>query len=301
MYFICKSALDVLPGELDITELDKGAPRHRFRIESRDLISNTIGYLEDVVPLSKYVDRLRASAYAFTALKEPPIADAKEADIARVRYNELIRALQIFTDMYESFDIPERADGIDIKLPDNMTLEQASDILSSIDTIFTKCPLFTRPGDSISFCSVDIGSVWISLAIAGDFLLNRIATFVKKCVDIRQQIAITKQQEESARALKMGNDFVESMMESNKQLISAYTRNIAESLCAENNDLDNETIERTRVALDGLVRLMQSGVEVYSAVTAPKDIKAMFPSSKVQQIDGKKLEMLDKGQAPQDT
>lgn len=180
--------------------------------------------------------------------------------------------------------------GFDIKLPPNMTLSELSECTKDLNHIFTQCPLLHSDDEQIQFRGVDVGSMWLTFAIIGVgvttafYILNNIAAMVDKIMIIRSHAAACQQQEELIRQAKLKNDMLQTIVDANKQAIKMLTRQVAEELAAENGVTSHDDIAHIEGSLSMLKEWVDKGLEVYAAVDAPKEVKAVFPPLEIQSL-----------------
>ena len=223
----------------------------------------------------------------------------QEKDKIVASMKKIKSSLLTMQSMCEALGLESESSGFDIKLPPNVTLSELAECTKDLNIIFTQCPLLCNDDEQVKLRGVDVGSMWLTFTIvcAGAatafYVINNLAAIVSKIKAIREQTAICKQQEELARQAKLKNDTIQTIVESNNAIIKNLTQNIAEDLAAENGITSPESIEHIRGTLDMLKGWIDKGMEVYAAIEAPTEIKAVFPSPEAQALPSfvtKKLE-----------
>ena len=261
--------------------------------------------------LKKHLDPLRIIPY-ISAIIDDIYACSPEFTVKSTVYlskegrsklinsaNKIRNDLTSMIAMCEALGIEENSDGFDVKLPHNMTLGEFSSCAKDLDHIFTQCPLLNTDDEQIQLRGVDIGSVWFTFSIVGAgaattfYILNNLASMVSKIMAIREQMAICRQQEELARQAGLKNEVLQTIVEANKSVYKNLIRNVTEELAAKNNITSNDDIEHIRGSLIMLKEWMDKGMEVYAAIEAPADIKAVFPPPEVQALPDFMLNMLE--------
>ena len=192
--------------------------------------------------------------------------------------------------MCEALGVELDSCGFDIKLPPNMALSELSECTKDLNHVFTQCPLLHSDDEQIQFRGVDVGSMWLTFAIIGAgsatafYILKNIAAMVDSILVIRSHAAVCKQQEELVRQAKLKNDMLQTIVDANKQAIKTLTRKAAEELAAENNLTSNDDIAHIEGSLNKLKEWIDKGLEVYAAVDAPKEVKAVFSPLEMQSL-----------------
>lgn len=186
--------------------------------------------------------------------------------------------------LYESFEIGESKAGVDIKIPKCESLKEYMDYLKEIDFIFTQCPYLLRSDEEIKFNNVDVGSQWITffLISSGTFyILNNLGALVNKAIAIKSNLLLLRQQEELAKAMQLKGEITEETVDVFKQMKQNLLEESVDNLEAEIEELkDGEERGKVAKSLEKLVVLIDKGVEIYSSIQTPNEVKALFPANK---------------------
>lgn len=294
VYYICKNALDHFT-KPEYQETRNAAGAH-YKMTNWPELHSFLDDLSKVPSLTHYTDQIYyALRYQVRSMKEITLTTSEQSELDKALAN-LYVALDAIVRLYDGFDFKHINTGFDVKLPDGLSLAQIAEITKDLNEVFSICPLFRQEGDEIAFVSMDIGSTWLSFAAAGTFLLNRIAAFVNKCLIIKSNWAYIKSQEAQAKMMGMGADYIENMIDMNKEFMKVASRKIAEELCSENGVADPEDMERTRYSVETFGKLMSQGLEIYSAITSSAEEKALFPPlEKQKELPGKITGMISDG------
>lgn len=198
-------------------------------------------------------------------------------------HRALIASVNTVISLYESLDRGESQTGIDVKIPSCNSLKEYADYLKDIDFIFTQCPLLLNSDEEIRFNSVDVGSQWLTFFVVSGgafYILNNLAKLVQKAIALKSNYVVVKQQEEELEAMRQKNKIGHEMIE----IFEEMKRNTYEKAAAE---LEEETgielengEERGKLtkSLEKLSGLLVKGVEIYSSIETPKEIKVLFPA-----------------------
>lgn len=219
----------------------------------------------------------------------------------RSRVEALRNKMQGIIDVYESFGYTQEEIGIDIKMPEG-DFGDFVDNIKTLEYIFMQCPTLKIEDGSIKFNNVDVGSTWLTFFIVGAgaiALVTNIATLVDKAIIIRSHRLQTKQQEEQLRTLELANDVVEDIKKNYKVISDAYMKKALDELQTEDIIYkDGEERDKTKMALERMIELLDKGMEIYSSIDAPKEIQTLFPPLEAQKLitedEMKMLSMKDK-------
>lgn len=251
-----------------------------------------------IIPsISALIDKVYLSLPGFTIMKKVRMTPQEKAEFTALM-RQIHDKLSVMLEMCDVLELEQNSSGFDIKLPPNITLSDLSQCTKDLNNVFTQCPLLHNKEEEIKLRGVDIGSMWLTFMIVGacaattSYIVNNIAAMVDKIIAIRNHISVCEQHEELTRQVKLENEMLQSVVEANKTIIKALTRNAAEELAAENNITSTEDIERINGSLKILKEWMDKGMEVYAAVDAPKEVKAVFPPLEMQMMSYSKTEKL---------
>lgn len=175
--------------------------------------------------------------------------------------------------------------GIDIKIPKCDSLKEYMGYLKDIDFLFTQCPYLLDEKEEVKFNTVDVGSQWLSFIVLGAagtfYILNNLARLIQKAVEIKSNIIVYKQQEEMLKEMRQKNEVGEEIVDVFKKFKQDKLNECVSDLEGEIGELkDNEERDKVKRSVESLVFMMEKGVEIYSSIETPKEIKVLFPFQK---------------------
>ena len=259
-----------------------------FSFENAQEILSLIEPLSMLPAVQERINKIIATSPKFKTDATPYITDPGVELICKCL--ELIHDdLSAMADMCVVLGIEENSVGFDVKLPPNITLAELSECAKDLNHIFTQCPLLHSDDEEIRLNGVDIGSMWLTFTIIGVgaasfYVLNNLAAMVDKVIAIREHAQVLKQQEELAQRAGIKDDMLRTIVDTNMTVIKALKNNAVKELATEKDISSPEDIERIRMSLDMLKEWMDKGMEVYSAINAPDEVKAAFPPVEMQRL-----------------
>lgn len=195
--------------------------------------------------------------------------------------NILYNKMNMIIELYESMNLENDGNGVDIKLPPCEDLKEYISYLKDLEFIFSQCPYLQCENEILKFGSVDIGSNWIKLTIAGAstcLLLTNVASLVDKAMVLRSHYITISQQEEILKSQQIKNELAEENFETFKTLKNTYMNIIINQLQKEYDASWNpEDIDKAERSLEKLIILLDKGCEIYATLDAPEDVQALFP------------------------
>lgn len=204
-------------------------------------------------------------------------------------YKKIIDKLTAIIDLYESVRNSNVSPGIDIKIPHCNKLRDYIDILRDIEFIVEQCPYLKSENEELQFSGTDVGSDWITFAIVGVtasfYILNNIASLVNKAIALKSNNTIWKQQEELLETIQIKNDVTQETIDTFKKMKELTIKTYVDELQSEIGAVANPE-EEAKVAksLEKLSTLIDKGVEIYSSIDTPEEIKVLFPFNEKQAL-----------------
>lgn len=287
MYFLCKNNIMVF---------------ENLVIQTRTLSGSQIRYISNWLSIVKILNKLSGVPClksATTALYESiptMLRDQDQFDFDNTTYSNFVREqrnlisrMNTVIDLYESShnDQPY-ALGFDIKLPDFTSLKEVSQCMRDLDFITSQCPYLMIPDSEIKYKSVDIGSFWITFFVVGSaattILLN-LSKIVEAATRIKSQVITVKQQEEVLRSMEIKNEIASDMMDTFKIINKQLTDRCVKDLENEIGELkDGDELDRTGRSIERMAEWLAKGMQIYSAIDAPSEVKTLFPQQEEQPL-----------------
>lgn len=207
-------------------------------------------------------------------------------------YKKIIDKLEGVIDLYESMRDGISQPGIDIKIPKCKDLKEYIDILRDIDFVLTQCPYLQDNDEKLQYNGTDVGSEWISFAlvtgslVSGSFIiLNNFAALINKAISIKSNNAVLDMQDEMLKTMQLKNEVTQETIDTFKTMktltYQKYVNELKDELGAVE---DGEEEGKVSKSLEKLSSLIDKGVEIYSSIETPKEIKVLFPFSENQDL-----------------
>ncbi len=189
-----------------------------------------------------------------------------------------------------------------IKLPNDLhDLNTLSDIVSKLDLVFNKCPIFSEKIGNVTFTRVEEGSSWLVFVFATSAVtkgLDWIAKFVKTCCEIRNlnetykglklENALKKIQIES----KDREDLLKKFKEAKQKELKEMCLNMFADINTDKNEIKPEEESRIVHCMLEMAELLDLGIEIYPSSDASEEIKNIFPKREEQKYLPKSQELL---------
>lgn len=282
IYYICKITVDSLRNvKIDGKTNPGRADTYTVRGWKNALESMML--LRKISFLEKDIDRMIECIPVYTRNAAiPEIDNNQRAQLASQKLH-LVTRLETVIDLYESMERGDAREGIDIKIPKCDSLKEYIQYMKDIDFVFSQCPFISKSDEEIVFNTVDVGSMWLSFfikATAGKhFILTTLSKMSELAIKIKLNNAFIKQQDEMLKTMKQKNEIGDEVIDVFKKMKEQLLNEAVEELEAECGleITDPEDKDRARRTLETYTTLIEKGVEIYSAIETPEEIKVQFP------------------------
>lgn len=284
MYYLCKSSLDYIKNiKLEKKKFGQTG-EYDYQIVNGERLFACYKSLTQIEFLKEDIEQI------FKTLEvnfDLPIDMIEMTPMVANQYStyrkSLITKMEFIVKFYESLKIKETSEGIDVKIPKCNSFNEYIKYMKDIEFILNQCPLISQCDETIDFENVDIGSMWICFFIkakAGShIILNTISKMVDIALKIRLNTIVSKQQEEILDAMHKKNEISAEVLDGYKKMKRVM---LDKSVCELETEC-GKTIEspedrdKTARSLEVMSELLDKGVEIYSAIEVPKQIRDKFP------------------------
>lgn len=210
-----------------------------------------------------------------------PQLDPSTAQKINSKLNVITTKMQTIIELYESMNLGEGGNGIDIKIPPCDDLKDYITYLKDIEFIFSQCPFLQCENEILKFESVDVGSNWLRLTIVATstcMILNNTAALVDKALILRSHYASIRQQEEILKSQQNKNELSKEIIESYKFLHNTYMDAAISMLEKDLGYLkDPEERDKAERSLEKMADLLDKGCEIYATLDSPDEVQVLFP------------------------
>lgn len=271
--------------------------------EARDCLTTVsrISFFND------YVNEIFEIFPTYQFKKEEPKLSNSDYELFMSKKKLLVARLDAIVKLYQSMDAGESKEGVDIKIPSCGTLDEYIGYMKDINFILNQCPLISNCDEQVVFNTVDVGSMWLSLLIKGavgtHVILNTLAKLSEIAIKFSSNYKVMKMQDEYLASMKQKNEIGQDVIDTfnqfkNKMLDDDVSELEKECGVAITNPEDRDKTART---IEKLSMLIDKGVEIYSAIETPNEIKVMFPFSENTTLLPNGLQKLIEEKAKNDT
>ena len=266
-----------------------------YKLSNAESVRRLLHDLDPITSFSENIEEIRKTSVGFTQPTVDINLDPRGKSILQIEYQKLFNKVITITELFKSLNYSQTENGLDIKMPSQLSLSDFSKCTKDLNTIFSTCPLFSKTENTITLSAVDVGSIWLSFVIGGAAIatvLNMVAALVDKALIIRSHYLTTKEQVEKVRCLKLGNDMIERMQKDFETVGDKLIETNSEELCNQYDIKAPEDIERMKNSLNLLTNWMNKGMEIYASIKSPDEVKCVFPPIETQLLSIDKIALL---------
>ena len=298
MHYLIHNALDNWVEPVFVEHKQPGTNDVAFSFENAQIIIRLIKPLSMIPVVRKNINKIYKTSSKFKTDATPYITGTG-VKLIRECMNIIYADLSAMADMCMVLGVEQNSVGFDVKLPPNITLAELSECTKDLNHIFTQCPLLHSDNEEIKLHGVDIGSMWLTFTIicmgaaTTFYVVNNLAAMVDKVLAIREHAEVLKQQEELTQRAGIKGEMLQTIVEANKTIIKTLTNDAVKELATEKDISTPEDVERTRASFIMLKEWMEKGMEVYSAIDAPDEVKAAFPPVEMQMLPDSTAKILE--------
>lgn len=278
VYRICKRNIDFFEN-IKIIKDENNV--NTFKIINWKEIETKLNIIRKIPILKEYVDCYFDIIPIF--IREKSILEFSNTIASRLtsQQKNICDRINTIIDLYESMNLGDGGNGIDIKMPPCDDLKDYITYLKDIEFIFSQCPFLQCENEILKFESVDVGSNWLRLTIAAAstcMVLNNTAALVDKALILRSHYISIRQQEEILKSQQNKNELSKEIIESYKFLHDTYMDAAVSILEKDLGNLkDPEERDKAERSLEKMVDLLDKGCEIYATLDSPDEIQALFP------------------------
>jgi len=298
IYYLCKNLFDILNAvTFDTHEINRS-----YYINNWLKYVDALNAIYQIPMFKKTSEQIYECIPVFVRKQNRPIVDADTKNNFNRLNNSVLAQMKTIINLYESMEINNDGDGIDVKIPVCKDLDEYIYYLKELNFIFTQCPYLLCKDEKIQFSNVDVGSNWLSFLIelsAGSamtcYILTNLAKILGKVLVLKSHYQSIKEQEEALKIAKKKTELLDEEKEIFTTLKKYYMNDAIDKLEEEIEPLKNgEEKGKVEKSLEKLTNLLDKGVEIYASLDTPKDVQVLFPEiSETKKLPDNVLKLLE--------
>lgn len=253
-----------------------------FQIDSWGDCFESLEELVSIKALKTDVDKI----FSFS----PVLLEYKKSiSVEAALYNKLIKAfkelsgkMKAIMELYESMGMEEKKCGFDVMLPYEESFDKFTSNITQFNKFLTTCP--ATCSSNIKLTGSDVGSTWLTFAIAGMPALLALGKFVKYAMEIRLLNLQCLQAKQTIRINDRAEALLDNLDKNYNDLIESQSSAIATEIQNETEWKAPEDHKKIAEAIKILGDLMSKGLELHPSLDSPEDVTAAFPKAETQKL-----------------
>lgn len=206
--------------------------------------------------------------------------DGSQVNIFKNEISKLQSTILVLRNWLNRY-IPDEQDEttINIKLP---YLNKMEDLVnaSSIINKALSCSV-SEIGGEVKIKHLEYGSSWIIISLGAVAAVKLVLMLADAAFKIAQKYYGIRMMQQQYERYSMGTDMLRTLKEANEKIIADDTRILAEHIEKDfYPDSDNERIERLRVSISEMTKLIELGGEVHPSLLTVQNDKIQTPDYK---------------------
>lgn len=208
----------------------------------------------------------------YSSLAEHMVIGSSRIEEIKFKLLNLEMAIKMMHNWINRY-VPDNEDEetINIKLPDIIKIEDLIKASTLINKSLSQS--IAEIGGELRVKHLDYGSSWLIISAGTVLGAKLVMAIAKAAFDIAKKYYGVKMMQQQYERYSMGTEMLRTVKEANEKIIASDSRTLAEHIEREfYSKSDNERIERLRVSISEMSKLIELGGEVHpSLLTASHD------------------------------
>jgi hypothetical protein len=268
---ILKLKFDTIPAQQNQPVLIQASNLITFR-------NNLISFEKSNL-FNKEIDELKNSAL-FTTKNDDIKIQHQEGSKLQLKFENFKLLFTSFQNLLNDLIGETRSNVISVKLPKLNDLEGLANAANIFHKIFSQAIINDKINGEIKIDNVENGSIWLDIFLGTTAAVTLIGNIVWSAAVIYKKIQEGRMFAEHVNSLKIKNESLEDIRVAQQITIDLMIESEAKHIFSENfGGDDNEQIERLKNSIKLLSDQIDKGAEIHPALSAPEDVKNLFPKT----------------------
>lgn len=177
--------------------------------------------------------------------------------------------------------VPDEEDEetINIKLPQLYKMDDLTKASTIINRALSQS--VSEIGGELKIKHLEYGSSWIIISVGAIAAAKLVIVLANAAFKVAQKYYGIKMIQQQYDRYSMGTDMLKTIKEANEKIIADEIRGLAENIEKEFYEKkDNERVERLRVSITEMTKLIELGGEIHPSLIIAQDNKSQIPDYK---------------------
>jgi len=254
----------------------------------------------DTIPFFNKEKQIIKSSFLFQTVSDQLNHDRNQLqDLLRTAETIRLGAEALKGALASILPAPDK-DTVVVKLPGAKDLEEVVEYLSTFQRALASNVINSKINGQVVVKSWQPGSLWLDIYLGTAAAITLVGGMIWSAAVIRKKQAEVKILEKIVDSMEIKNQMLDGIRKGVDDHIQMVVESEAVNLAAHNfgESENREQIERLKMGIKDLAGLIEKGAEVHPALTAPEDVKNLFPDfTKLELIESKQKLISEKKSA----
>lgn len=266
-----------------------------YGINGHLIVINAIEELNQISVLREYTLKLMKITAIYNKTTEMIFCSPSQYQDFSIGLTELQQKCSENSNIIKSLIGDQDSNTISIKLPEIRDLNRFVSYIQRLERLLSQLVCNEQIDGKVELSKVDSGSIWLDIFLGGQAAVTIVGSAVWAAAVIRKKFLEGEIAKKSLDVLQINTDVIESMKNQIDKELESMQSNEAENIFLQNgfNLDDNEYKSRCIYSVKELYKLILEGVEVHTSLTAPEEVKNLFPNFKILNIIESKIPKLE--------
>jgi hypothetical protein len=252
-------------------------------LEEIDIFKDAIQQLKDSALYQTHTDKLKVAIEEFRKISET--------------FDEVAYGCYYLKKVLDKSLSEISPNSISIKLPRIVDFDDMSKILLDLNKAITIPVVDKKINGKIKIEYVESGSIWLIVALGTPLAVGLIGSICWSSAVINKKRQEAKMFEEHVKTLELNNQNQKNLIDAQQKQLSLLLNAEASNIVNEYyKEINNEQIERLKLSIETLGRLILKGAEVHPALNSPEEVRNLFPDFKKLNLIESKIKSIGTGE-----
>jgi hypothetical protein len=253
----------------------------KMRVNNYKQCIAKIDKLDKIGLIDDEMERLRELEFVYHDKSSSSFIDVDTETLKELRDIERLinKKIEAIIDVSKISLPTEKAESIDVKLPEFKTLSEASKFFNDLNKALEIAVVNKDINGKVELQNFESGSLWVSIYLGTSTAVSLIGSLVKTALNLKGKYYETEKLKSAARSMDVVLDMQEKLLEAiDKELENAYKTQATELLAQSpiQDDSPEFTTKFVHV-VSTFADLIYRGAEIHASLTASKEDRETFP------------------------
>lgn len=267
------------------------------RAKNLNAFRNLMLTLDDLPILEEEKRQAKASTI-FKTVQDEIAIEINELEPLTLLRNRIVGVISGLRNSLAQLVPKEDESSIQIKLPDPQDFHEAVGFMADIEKVITQNVVNPTIQGRVTLVGWQTGSFWLTLLLGSPAAVVLVGGLASAAALVYRKYKEAEVIDKLVEGLEIKNESLEDLRKGMRRAIDVMIENEAQKLKGEHfkGGTDAEQTERLKLAITTFADLIQKGAEIHPALTAPENVKNVFPDFDKLLLSGPVTKLLTGGE-----